>query len=120
MSASSSLLSLRRRPVFQIAVLALFSAVVGAMPVLAQGTHLWTQSKFEEFEKGTQQGVSIESDGHLHQGPGLKDVLTTLSTFVWSSRSTRRALPTSAPAPQPPCCVSAKMESHSPCLNRKT
>jgi len=80
MSASSSLPSLRHRPAFQIAILALLSS----LPVLAQGTHLWTQSKFEEFEKGTQQGVSIESDGHLHQGPGLKDVLTTPSTFVWS------------------------------------
>jgi hypothetical protein len=50
----------------------------------AQETHLWTQSQFEEFEKGTPQGVSIESDGHLRQGPGLKDLLTTPSTFVWS------------------------------------
>jgi hypothetical protein len=50
----------------------------------AQETHLWTQSQFEEFEKGTPQGVAIESDGHLRQGPGLKDALTTPSTFVWS------------------------------------
>jgi outer membrane protein assembly factor BamB len=38
----------------------------------------------EEFEKGTPAGVSIESDGHLRQGPGLTEVLTTPSTFVWS------------------------------------
>ncbi|MGP8253708.1 MAG: hypothetical protein ACLQHF_16890 [Terracidiphilus sp.] len=50
----------------------------------AQETHLWTQSQFEEFEKGTPQGVAIESDGHLRQGPGLKNLLTTPSTFVWS------------------------------------
>ena len=37
----------------------------------AQGTHLWTQSQMEEFEKGTPAGVAIESDGHLRQGPGL-------------------------------------------------
>lgn len=50
----------------------------------AQGTHLWTQSKLEDFEKGTTQGVSIQSDGHLRQGPGLRDILTSPSTFVWS------------------------------------
>ena len=38
----------------------------------------------EEFEKGTPDGVAIESDGHLRQGPGLTELLTTPSTFVWS------------------------------------
>jgi len=33
----------------------------------AQGTHLWQQSQMEEFEKGTPEGVAIESDGHLRQ-----------------------------------------------------
>jgi hypothetical protein len=50
----------------------------------AQGTHLWQQSQMEEFEKGTPAGVSIESDGHLRQGPGLTELVTTPSTFVWS------------------------------------
>jgi hypothetical protein len=38
----------------------------------------------EEFEKGTPAGVSIESDGHLRQGPGLTELVTTPSTYVWS------------------------------------
>jgi len=38
----------------------------------------------EEFEKGTPQGVAIESDGHLRQTVGLTELLTTPSTFVWS------------------------------------
>jgi hypothetical protein len=50
----------------------------------AQGTHLWTQTRFEDFEKGTPQGVAIGSDGRLTQGPALKELLTTPSTFVWS------------------------------------
>jgi WD domain, G-beta repeat len=50
----------------------------------AQGTHLWTQSQLDEFEKGTPQGVELSSDGHLRQGPGLTEVATTPSTFVWS------------------------------------
>jgi len=55
-----------------------------AANVCAQGTHLWTQSRYEEFEKGTAQAVSISSDGHLRAGPGVSEVVTTASTFVWS------------------------------------
>lgn len=69
------------RPAFAFAAIA---TVLSAGPAFAQGTHLWTQSRFEEFEKGTSQGVAIESDGRLREGPGLKDVYTTPSTFVWS------------------------------------
>jgi hypothetical protein len=68
-------------------ILAAASALLtmGAVPLVsAQGTHLWTQSRFEEFEKGTPEGVAIGSDGRLHQGPALKETLTTPSTFVWS------------------------------------
>ena len=74
---------LRLRPAsLMSASLLLFAA--SAMSVLAQGTRLWNQSQFEEFEKGTPQGVAITSDGHLREGPGLSEVLTTPSTFVWS------------------------------------
>lgn len=38
----------------------------------------------EEFEKGTPDGVAIESGGQLRQGPGLNEQLTTPSTFVWA------------------------------------
>jgi sugar lactone lactonase YvrE len=50
----------------------------------AQQTHLWTQSQFGEFEKGTPQGVAIGSDGQLRAGPEAVERLTTPSTFVWS------------------------------------
>jgi len=53
-------------------------------PVFAQGTRLWTQSRFEEFEKGTPQGVAIGSDGKLRGGPVATEVFTTPSSFVWS------------------------------------
>ncbi len=53
-------------------------------PLAAQGTHLWVQSQMEQFEKGTPDGVAIESNGELRQGPGLTAELTTPSTFVWA------------------------------------
>jgi hypothetical protein len=60
------------------------AAMAASVPSFAQGTHLWAQSQMEEFEKGTPEGVAIESDGHLRPSPGLTELLTTPSTFVWS------------------------------------
>jgi hypothetical protein len=78
---------LRRSP-------SLFALVVTALAVAApfasaQGTHLWTQSRLEEFEKGTPQGVAISSDGNLTEGPSLIDVRITPSTYVWSVEAGR-------------------------------
>ncbi len=67
-----------------VAALGALLTIGSAHFAVAQGTHLWTQSRFEEFEKGTPAGVAIGSDGHLHEGPALKETLTTPSTFVWS------------------------------------
>jgi WD40 repeat protein len=50
----------------------------------AQTTHLWKQSALANFENGKPDGVSLPSDGHLREGPGLTTLLTTPSTFVWS------------------------------------
>jgi hypothetical protein len=69
---------------FTLAMLPAAWAIFAILPLSAQGTHVWTQSRIEEFEKGTPQGVVIGSDGYLHEGPGLSDLLTTPSTFVWS------------------------------------
>lgn len=79
---NGSMLVSLRFPSLSIAGLLLAS--LAAPVALAQGTHLWTQSRFEDFEKGTPQGVAIGSDGTLREGPALKEWLTTPSTFVWS------------------------------------
>jgi hypothetical protein len=81
---------LRRVPsLFRISALFVAALAVTAPLALAQGTHLWTQSRLEEFEKGTPQGVSILSDGHLTEGPSLIDVRITPSTYVWSVEAGR-------------------------------
>ncbi len=79
------------RTIFRLRSAIAFAAITAALgggvtvcPVQAQGTHLWTQSHLEEFEKGTPQGVALSSDGHLREAPGLKEVVVTPSTFVWS------------------------------------
>jgi hypothetical protein len=67
----------------------------------AQGTHLWTQTRFEDFEKGTPQGVAIGSGGNLREGPGVSNAIVTPSTFVWSvavDKNGTRYLGTGSPA----------------------
>jgi hypothetical protein len=91
--AASSLVALAA------ALLALVA--VSSAPLLAQGTHLWSQSRIEEFEKGTPQGVSIWSDGQLRAGRALTGELTTPSSYVWSvavDKSGTAYLGTASPA----------------------
>ena len=73
------------------------------LPALAhsQGTRLWSQSRFDELEKGKPDGVAITSDGHLQAGPSSRMVLTTPSTYVWSVAADREGnayLATGTPA----------------------
>ncbi len=53
---ASSQMMYRFRPALGFLIVAITLAL--SLPALAQGTHLWTQSKLEEFEKGTPQGES--------------------------------------------------------------
>jgi hypothetical protein len=72
-----------------------------SIPSLAQGTHLWTQSRLEEFEKGTPQAIELTSDGYLRTAQGLSEQLTTPSSFVWSvavDKSGTAYLGTASPA----------------------
>ena len=55
-----------------------------AATALAEGTQVWRQSKFEEFEKGSAKGVAIRSDGSLVLAPSFKLVFTTPSTYLWA------------------------------------
>lgn len=73
-------------PCFALVLAALWAVPAFFAPpqLRAQGTHLWTQSRTDEFEKGLPQGVAIGSNGNLREGPGLTDILITPSTFVWS------------------------------------
>jgi WD40 repeat protein len=78
---------LRFLPPASLTALPLFAACLAFFPVSAahaQGTRLWTESRFEDFERGTPNGVAITSDGHLVPGPASTAVLTTPSTYVWA------------------------------------
>jgi hypothetical protein len=72
------------RSAFRLSALAAAGMALASLTAPAQGTHLWTQSRLEEFEKGTPQGVALTSDGQLREGPGLNELATTPSSYVWS------------------------------------
>lgn len=87
---------LRALPLFAALVVYLFSPLSRA-----QGTRLWTESHFEDLERGTPNGVAITSDGHLVPGPETTAILTTPSTYVWSIAADREGnayLATGTPA----------------------
>jgi len=56
---------------------------LGTHIALAEGTNLWRQSRYDEFEKGTAKGVAISSDGRLQLAPSFKSIFTSPSTYTW-------------------------------------
>ena len=66
-------------------VFALLTLILVSAPCLfAEGTRIWKQSSFEDFEKGAAKGVAISSDGSLELAPAFKPVYTTPSTYIWA------------------------------------
>jgi hypothetical protein len=51
---------------------------------VAEGTRLWKETGYEEFERGTARGVAIRSTGQLEIAPAFKAIYTSPSTFIWS------------------------------------
>lgn len=50
----------------------------------AQGTKLWTVSRYDEMERGTTNGVAIRSDGRMEAGPAASVLYETGGNYVWS------------------------------------
>ena len=50
----------------------------------AQGTKLWTTSRYEEMERGTTDGVAIRSDGEIEAGPATALLYEAGGNYVWS------------------------------------
>jgi hypothetical protein len=52
---------------------------------LAEGTNTWTQSRYEDFARGTAKGVALRSDGTLELAPAFTQIFSSPSTFVWAA-----------------------------------
>ncbi len=67
----------------------------------AQGTHLWSESSFNDWEKGTPKGVAIGSDGIVSSGLPIRTVAQLNAADVWAIASDARGnayLATGSPA----------------------
>ncbi len=58
-----------------------------AGPLCAQGTHLWSESSFSDWERGTPRGVAIGSDGMLSAGLPVETVAQLNAADVWAAAS---------------------------------
>jgi hypothetical protein len=60
--------------------------VVCGLPCLAvaQGTKLWTVSRYDEMERGTTSGVAIRSDGQITAGPATSLLYQTGGNYAWT------------------------------------
>src|ERR1700761_9074745 len=65
----------------------LLSLILYPQLSVAQGTRLWVQTRYEDFEKGQPDGTAISSLGYLEPAPALHSVLLTPSTFLWAVAS---------------------------------
>ena len=75
---------MKRRMLLTVLVVA-----AGLLPGLAsaQGTKLWSVSRYDEMEKGSTEGVAIRSDGRLEAGPTSSLLYATGKSYTWSMAS---------------------------------
>ncbi|MEA3008022.1 MAG: hypothetical protein QOI94_3291, partial [Acidobacteriaceae bacterium] len=71
----------------RVVTASLLALIIYPHVVSAQGTRIWVQSRYEEFEKGQPETTAISSRGYLEAGPALKSVLLTPSTYIWDVAS---------------------------------
>jgi outer membrane protein assembly factor BamB len=55
-------------------------------PLLAEHTRTWRQSTYDDFLKGTSNGVAVRSDGRLELSPKFTLLADADASFLWSLR----------------------------------
>ena len=66
-----------------------FILLVSVSLAVAEGTRLWKETGYEEFQRGTTRGVAIRSTGQLELAPVFKAIYTSPSSFIWSITADR-------------------------------
>lgn len=62
----------------------LIAAVLTPQGLEAQGTKLWTVSRYDEMERGTTENAAIRSDGRLESGLAATLLYATGKSYIWS------------------------------------
>ncbi len=85
----------------RVVTASLLALVIYPHVLPAQGTRLWVQSRYEDFEKGRPESAAVASPGYIESGPLLQSVVLTPSTYIWAVASDREGnayVATGAPA----------------------
>ena len=69
-----------------VAALAALVLFCVTLPLAAEHTRFWRQSRYDEFEKGTAHGVAMRSDGKLLLAPQFADFGDANLAYLWALR----------------------------------
>src|SRR5215813_1367276 len=61
-----------------------FFLVLAAVPLFAGQTRTWSQSDFEDFQKGVVKNLSVRSDGLLTLAPQAHERFDSNSPYLWT------------------------------------
>jgi hypothetical protein len=81
----SSIMNYKQPTLLRNAVVAIALFLSAPAGLSAEGTRTWTQSRADEFTKGTSHGVAISSAGFLALAPAFKLLATTPASAVWAT-----------------------------------
>ncbi len=79
----------RTSSVFLSALMLLGVSFVSPIPLFAEGTKVWEQSKVEDLSKGTSTGVAISRRGGIELAPSFKALSTTPASYIWAIAADR-------------------------------
>jgi sugar lactone lactonase YvrE len=74
----------------------LSAALFWAIAAQAEHTRFWEESTFEEFDKGTHNGLALRSDGTLLPAPEFKPLADPALAYVWALAIDSRGRPYAA------------------------
>src|SRR5580704_14612663 len=74
------------RATFASFSLVLYFIASSFSPLLAEHTRSWRQSTYDDFLKGTSNGVAVRSDGRLELSPKFTLLADADASFLWSLR----------------------------------
>ncbi len=73
-------------PLFRLCLLSLLCLLYFPSSSFAEHTRNWRQSTYEDFLKGTSNGVAVRSDGRLELSPRFKLLSDADASYLWSVR----------------------------------
>jgi hypothetical protein len=75
------------RPAWRISAVCLFAALLASVPAVAEHTRFWRTTDYNEFERGTAEGVALWSDGKLVPAASFASFADPNLAYLWALRA---------------------------------